>query len=107
MDMKRQARRLLGVLLCCLPHFAQAADSDEPQSELAAFKLRDGFEAKLFASEADGVIKPIQMRFDAQGRLWVACSTTYPQLQPDQTPNDKILVLEDRDGDGRWDRLRT
>src|SRR5438477_9903862 len=104
MDMKRQARRLLGVLLCCLPHFAQAADSDEPQSELAAFKLRDGFEAQLFASEADGVVKPIQMRFDPQGRLWVACSTIYPQLQPGQTPNDKILVLEDRDGDGRAEK---
>src|SRR5882762_5627382 len=104
MNMNREARRLLAMLLCCLPHFVNAAASDDPQSELAAFKLRDGFEAQLFASEADGVIKPIQMRFDPQGRLWVACSTIYPQLQPGQKPDDKILVIEDKDGDGRADK---
>src|SRR5882762_615681 len=104
MNMNREARRLLAMLLCCLPHFVNAAASDDPQSELAAFKLRDGFEAKLFASEADGVVKPIQMRFDPQGRLWVASSTIYPQLQPGQVPNDKILVLEDTNEDGRADK---
>src|SRR5947208_11587220 len=97
------------VLAICLswlafPALAVAAAPDEPESELAAFKLRDGFEAKLFASEADGIVKPIQMRFDPQGRLWVACSTIYPQLQPGQKPNDKIIVLEDTTGDGRADK---
>ena len=81
------------------------ADADDPQSELSAFKLRDGFEARLFASETDGVMKPIQMRFDPQGRLWVACSTIYPQLQPGQNPNDKIIVLEDTTGSGRADKV--
>ena len=84
--------------------FLFGASADDPATELHSFKLRDGYEAKLFASEADEVTKPIQMRFDPQGRLWVACSTIYPQLQPGQKADDKIIVLEDSDGDGRADR---
>ncbi|HEV8541501.1 MAG TPA: PVC-type heme-binding CxxCH protein, partial [Verrucomicrobiae bacterium] len=59
----------------------------------------------LFASEMDGVLKPIQIRFDPQGRIWVIGSTVYPQLEPGQTPNDKILVLEDTDHDGKCDKV--
>src|SRR6185295_16321206 len=80
--------------------WVSAASPDDPESELASFKLAPGFEANLFASEQDGVIKPIQSRFDARGRLWVVGSTVYPQLEPGQVPNDKVLILEDRDGDG-------
>ena len=57
----------------------------------------------LFA--ADPVLaKPIQMNFDPSGRLWVVSSEVYPQILPGQTANDKVLVLEDTDGDGRSDR---
>jgi putative heme-binding domain-containing protein len=83
---------------------AFAAANDDPASELASFKLASGFEANLFASEADGVVKPIQSRFDARGRLWVIGSTVYPQLEPGQVPNDKVIILEDTDGDGRADK---
>jgi putative heme-binding domain-containing protein len=73
-------------------------------SELSHFQLADGFEISLFASENDGVVKPIQMRFDYRGRLWVIGSTVYPQLEPGQVPDDKVLVLEDTDRDGRCDK---
>ena len=46
-------------------------DPNDPAAELASFKLADGFEANLFASEKDGVVKPIQIRWDTRGRLWV------------------------------------
>ena len=82
----------------------QSPDPLSPESEQASFKVLPGFEVSLFASERDGVIKPIQIRFDAAGRLWVAGSTVYPQLAPGQQPNDKILILEDTDHDGRVDR---
>src|SRR5205807_2557761 len=49
------------------------------------------------------VAKPIQMNFDSDGRLWVATSEVYPQIKPGQKANDKIIILEDRDGDGRAD----
>src|SRR6185503_5853706 len=48
-----------------------SAQSDEPAAELASFQIADGFEVNLFASETNGVVKPIQIRFDPQGRLWV------------------------------------
>lgn len=61
-----------------------------------------GFVAEIFASDP-AITKPIQMNFDAAGRLWLVCSETYPQLKPGAAPSDKIFVLEDRDGDGRAD----
>ena len=83
---------------------ALAADPDDPLNELASFEIADGFEVSLFASEKDGVVKPIQIRFDARGRIWVIGSTVYPQIEPGQTPNDKVLILEDTHRDGRCDK---
>src|SRR5579859_7866012 len=51
---------------------AQVPDPD-PEIERKALQVTDGFEVNLFA--ADPLLaKPIQMNFDAAGRLWVACS---------------------------------
>ncbi len=70
------------------------------EKELDSFQVVDGFEISLFA--ADPLInKPIQINFDTAGRLWVASSSLYPHLKPGDVPEDRILVLEDRDGDGR------
>jgi len=87
-----------------LPLCAGAADADSPAAELASFQIADGFEVNLFASETNGVVKPIQIRFDARGRLWVIGSTVYPFIQPGQKPDDKVVVLEDSDQDGRADK---
>src|SRR5207249_268919 len=68
-----------------------------------SFIVAAGFEVNLFA--ADPLLaKPIQMNFDPQGRLWVASSEVYPQIRPGQVANDKIVVLEDTDGDGKADK---
>ncbi len=75
----------------------------DPEIERKSFIVADGFEVNLFA--ADPLLhKPIQMNFDPQGRLWIAASEIYPQIAPGQKANDKILVLEDTDGDGRSDK---
>src|SRR3954466_16259088 len=83
---------------------ARAQDVNDPATELASFKLPGGFEANLFPAEANGVIKPIQMRWDARGRLWIICSTAYPLLKPGEEAHDQVLILEDTDGDGRADK---
>jgi putative membrane-bound dehydrogenase-like protein len=44
------------------------------------------------------------MNFDPQGRLWVASSGMYPQIEPGQALTDRIIVLEDSSGAGRADR---
>lgn len=75
----------------------------DPEVERKSFIVADGFEVNLFA--ADPILaKPLQINFDAAGRLWMASSEVYPQIEPGKTANDKVLILEDRDGDGRADK---
>jgi putative membrane-bound dehydrogenase-like protein len=75
----------------------------DPDVERASFQVADGFEVKLFAADPR-IAKPIQMNFDPQGRLWVASSEVYPQIEPGQKANDKILILEDTNRDGLADK---
>ncbi|MFA6546136.1 MAG: PVC-type heme-binding CxxCH protein [Limisphaerales bacterium] len=75
-----------------------------PEEQLATFTVAEGYEVNLFASERDGVVKPTQFSWDEKGRLYVACSPTYPQTQASAKRADYILVLEDTNGDGRADK---
>ncbi|MEM9160485.1 MAG: PVC-type heme-binding CxxCH protein [Verrucomicrobiota bacterium] len=77
-----------------------------PAAQLAEFDVDPRFEVNLFASEEEfpDIACPIQMRWDSKGRLWVSCSTTYPHVYPGLKPADKIVVLEDTDGDGKADK---
>ncbi len=71
------------------------------------FTLPDGYAVSLFASEQQfpNLGNPCQMRFDNQGRLWVSTLPSYPHYKPgDDRPNDKILIYEDTNGDGRADK---
>ena len=53
-----------------------------PEAELKSFTVLDGFEVSLWASEKDGLTKPISMRWDERGRLWVITAKSYPQPEP-------------------------
>ncbi len=65
-----------------------------------------GMKINLFASEEmfPELAKPVAMQFDISGRLWVAVWPTYPHWKPKQERNDKLLILEDTDGDGKADK---
>ena len=76
--------------------------SDDPEVEHRLLELPEGFDIQLFASEPL-VKRPVSMSFDAAGRLWVLCIPRYPQLLPDQTPEDYVVVLEDHGGTGHAD----
>lgn len=70
-------------------------------------EMMEGFNIELFASERDfpDLKNPVQMSFDDRGRLWVAVIPSYPQWRPgDPRPDDKLLILEDTNGDGRADK---
>ncbi|MEK0449611.1 MAG: hypothetical protein RL088_1879 [Verrucomicrobiota bacterium] len=70
-------------------------------------KMADGYEVALFASEKEfpDLKNPVQMSFDNKGRLWVAVMPTYPHWKPgDPKPDDKLLIFEDTNGDGRADK---
>src|SRR5215210_5995050 len=93
--------------LCAALAAASAARGDvapaprPAEQTVAAFKLQPGFHATVFAAEPD-VTQPIGFCFDDRGRLWVAECFSYPDWKPEG--NDRILVLEDTDGDGRHDK---
>ncbi len=67
----------------------------------------EGCQAKLFASEKEfpNLANPMQISFDNKGRLWVASMPTYPHYRPgDPKPDDKLLIYEDTNGDGKADK---
>ena len=77
-----------------------------PQESQKQFQLPEGFEINLFASEVDfpALKNPVQFAFDSKGRLWVCTMESYPMYLPGTEVNDKILILEDTNGDGRADK---
>ncbi len=75
-----------------------------PAAELASFKVLDGFAVNLFSDESDGIANALVIRWDERGRLWCLQTSAYPQPAPDEPANDKVILLEDTDGDGRADK---
>lgn len=81
-----------------------------PEESISMMTMPDEFEVKLFASEREfpELANPTQIAFDNQGRLWVSCMVNYPQWLPNSSrPNDRLLILEDTDGDGKADVCKT
>jgi putative membrane-bound dehydrogenase-like protein len=74
-----------------------------PQKAAEAMTVPDGFKVTLFAGEPD-VRQPIAFCIDDRGRLWVAEAYCYPQRQPEGQGKDRILIFEDTDGDGKFDK---
>lgn len=75
----------------------------DPELERQTFQVAEGFEVNLYAADP-AIAKPIQMNFDAAGRLWIASSEIYPHILPGQKSIDRVVVVQDDDGDGRADR---
>ncbi|MGI8965550.1 MAG: PVC-type heme-binding CxxCH protein, partial [Limisphaerales bacterium] len=74
-----------------------------PEAAAKAMTLPPGFSAKLFAGEPD-VKQPVAFCIDDRGRLWVAENYSYPNRQPEGQGHDRILIFEDTNGDGKFDK---
>jgi len=77
------------------------------EDAISKIKVPEGYKLELFASEEEfpDLANPVQMSFDNKGRLWVAVMPTYPHYKPgDPKPNDKLLIFEDTDHDGKADK---
>ena len=75
-----------------------------PEEQRRTFHLPEGFEVQLFAAEPD-IGKPMNMAFDARGRLWVTQSWEYPFAAKEGQGGDRISILEDTNGDGKADKF--
>lgn len=87
----------------------------KPQAAAAAMTVPPEFKVDLFAGEPD-IHQPIGFCLDDRGRLWVAEAYVYPKRKPFEGPllpeaerknGDRILIFEDADGDGKFDKRTT
>jgi putative membrane-bound dehydrogenase-like protein len=75
----------------------------KPEESLKRLKVPDEFEAKLFAAEPL-VVNPVAFTIDEKGRIWVVECFDYPRRAGKNAPRDRIVILEDTDGDGVCDK---
>jgi putative membrane-bound dehydrogenase-like protein len=74
-----------------------------PKQAAARMTVPDGFKVDLVAGEPD-LQQPIAFTLDARGRLWVAEAYSYPVRRADDEARDKIVVFEDTNQDGSFDK---
>ncbi len=75
-----------------------------PEESLARITVPEGFHVTLFAGEPD-IRRPIAFDFDDRGRLWVVENYSHPHWKEDNA-TDRIIILEDTDNDGRFDKRK-
>src|SRR6266404_5296592 len=78
------------------------------QADTRKLIVAEGLEATLFASEPM-LVNPADMDIDERGRVWITEGANYrkwanPPLRPE---GDRIVILEDTDGDGKADKETT
>ena len=116
----RSIRCILLTLIGCAPLASVPCAGDEivpydtepesalqrlpPEQAAAGFAVPNGFQVRVFAHEPD-VQNPIAMAWDGRGRLWIAENYTYAESQRrfEFALRDRILIFDDREGDGRAD----
>lgn len=106
-------RKLLSplVLLALLPGVVRGqliapTDPLTPEQERLKLRVPEGFEVQLVAAEPD-IQKPMNLKFDAAGRLWVTHSVEYPfPVKEGQTGRDGITILSDFGPDGRAQKVQ-
>ena len=82
----------------------RAAEDDHPASKaVAGLDVAPGLEATLFAAEPM-LASPTNIDVDDRGRVWVCEVVNYRHRAGERPAGDRILILEDTDGDGRADK---
>ena len=96
---------LLASLFLATGHWSLAtAQPVPPKDAPGKMKVPDGFKVQLFAGEPD-VVQPIAFTFDDRGRMWVVECLMYPKWSQDgKGGKDRVVILEDTDGDGTFDK---
>src|SRR3954462_7633333 len=73
-----------------------------PEQTVAQMYVPEGFRVDLVAGEPD-LHQPVAFAWDERGRIWVIEAYSYPTKRPAGQGLDKIVIFEDRDGDGKFE----
>jgi len=100
----------LFIVLCAvsLTAFSQKKPSYTPEQATARMTLPKGFAVTQFAAEP-AVVQPFAFCFDDRGRVWVCENLNYETRRSDtfkSGPQGRIIILEDTDGDGKFDKKK-
>ncbi|MBU1823014.1 MAG: PQQ-dependent sugar dehydrogenase, partial [Bacteroidetes bacterium] len=79
-----------------------------PKYAVAGLTVAEGLEANLFAHEPV-ITNPTNIDVDHRGRVWVCEAYNYrPAItgNPTHAEGDRIMILEDTDGDGKSDKQK-
>jgi len=78
-----------------------------PEESLKTIRTKPGLKVELVASEPL-IESPVAVEFGPDGKLWVCEMLDYPAgMDGEYKPGGRVKVLEDRDGDGRYDTATT
>src|SRR6188768_900023 len=106
-----QIKFILMAGLLALISCSKNAETDEhsPETSLADLKVYDGLEVTLFASEPM-FTNPTNMAIDTRGRVWICEAYNYRNelnpKNPEKKEGDRIVIMEDTDGDGKADQSK-
>src|SRR5262245_3418427 len=89
------------------PVAGQDDPKHDPKNAVANLDVHPELQATLFASELDGITNPTNLDIDHRGRVWICDVKNYRGNNGSRPEGDRILILEDTDGDGKCDKVTT
>ena len=92
---------VLFITLAAITSCRKTGPPFSPEESLSKLQVADGFRVELAAAEPQ-VLDPIAAAFDERGRMYVVEMSDYPNSNQ---PKGQIRMLEDRDGDGRYEHM--
>jgi putative membrane-bound dehydrogenase-like protein len=112
--MKNTFTRVIAVIISIISFtfVASAADSgsrsgpEAAREQLKSMKTPDGLAVTLFASEPQ-LVNPANMDIDSRGRVWITEGANYRRWSKLRPEGDRIVILEDTNGDGAADVVKT
>lgn len=100
---------IFGILLAAVAIGLEGADPKDihdPANAVANLEVHPELRATLFASEP-AITNPTNLDIDHRGRVWVCDVVNYRGNNGKRPEGDRILILEDTDGDGKHDKIKT
>src|SRR5690606_24867847 len=90
-------------------HITRDVEYLDPVEAISRMTVPNDLQVNLFAAEDEfpEVINPVALQVDTKGRIGVASWANYPKWEPGKPMNDRLVYLEDLNGDGKADKVTT